>query len=504
MRSRPTWNSPSERLSRRGSRPNKLAATRSALRRRRARQGGAPRQPRGAWIETFWRDLRHGLGGLARDPGFAVVAVGALALGIGANTAMFSLVDATLLRPLPFPEPSASCVSGRCSAGADQRDQHDGLSRLEAAQYFLRGSCGLGWGGVAYRRGRSHPPERRLRSPNYFEVFGVGAARGRTFAPDEDQPTAEPAVILSHATWQNVFGGDPDIIGRRIALDQAKTTVIGVLPAGSFDRGRAQLWKPLVFTPGRMNRGYHWLRSVARLKSGVTLEQAQQEMSEIDASLTDLTPTWKRDWGVLVEPYDTRLIDDNLRRSIQVDLGAVALVLLIACANAANLLLAKGVARRKEMAVRAALGASRGRLTVQLFAESLALCLLGGASGIALAQLLIQGATPLIADSLPYTAEVGLDARVLGFSAAAALGVSLLVGVLPSFRTSFTRLASSMNQQSRGSSDSREALRRAIVTGEVAVSLVLICGALLLLKSLAKLQEVDAGVRVGDVITHVD
>ncbi len=287
------------------------------------------------WIETFWRDLRHGLGGLARDPGFAAVAVGALALGIGANTAMFSLVDATLLRPLPSPSRSASCVSGR-------------------------------------RRNR-------------------GGSTGPT-------------------RWTFSTGG-----------------------------------------------------------------------------------------GSIL--YDTRLIDDNLRRSIEVAFGAVALVLLIACANVANLLLAKGVARRKEMAVRAALGASRGRLTVQLFAESLALCLLGGASGIALAQLLIQGATPLIADSLPYTAEVGLDARVLGFSAAAALGVSLLVGVLPSFRTSFTRLASSMNQQSRGSSDSREALRRAIVTGEVAVSLVLICGALLLLKSLAKLQEVDAGVRVGDVIT---
>jgi cell division protein FtsX len=215
-----------------------------------------------------------------------------------------------------------------------------------------------------------------------------------------------------------------------------------------------------------------------------------------------VNPPWKKDWGVAVDPFDQTLVGDRLRRSIYVAFGAVVMVLLIACSNVANLLLAKGATRRKEMAVRAALGASRGRLIAQLLTEGLVLSLLGGAAGVALAFVFVRAAVPALSSlSLPPTAEIGVDLRVLAFAATSALGVSLLVGLLPSLQTSSGGLSPALNQGGRGSSGPRESLRRAIVVGEVAVSLVLICGALLMLKSLLKAQQVDAGVRIENVIT---
>ena len=211
--------------------------------------------------------------------------------------------------------------------------------------------------------------------------------------------------------------------------------------------------------------------------------------------------TWQKDWGFAVDPFAQLLVGDTLRRSIYLAFGAVLMVLLIACANVANLVLAKGATRRKEMALRASLGASRGRLIGQLLTESLVLCVLGGMAGIAVAYLLLRAAAPLVAASLPFTADLSLDLRVLGFAAAAVMAVLILTGLLPSLQTSFGKLSSSLNQAARGSSGSSAAVRRTIVIGEVAVSVVLICGAALLFKSLAKLQQVDAGVRIDHVIT---
>ena len=210
---------------------------------------------------------------------------------------------------------------------------------------------------------------------------------------------------------------------------------------------------------------------------------------------------YQKDWGFAVDPFAQMLVGDTLRRSIYLAFGAVLMVLLIACANVANLVLAKGATRRKEMALRAALGPAAGRLIAQLLTESLVLCLLGGMAGIAVAYLLLQAAAPLVAASLPFTADLSLDLRVLGFAAAAVMAVLILTGLLPSLQTSFGKLSSSLNQAARGSSGSSAAVRRTIVIGEVAASVVLICGAALLFKSLAKLQQVDAGVRIDHVIT---
>jgi putative ABC transport system permease protein len=306
-------------------------------------------------------------------------------------------------------------------------------------------------------------------------------------------------VVLSYALWQTQFFGDPDILNRNLVFDGESHKIVGVLPAGSFDRDEARFWKPLIFAPDQMNRRQHWLHVVGRLRSDVSIQQARTKMSALRASLGAVIP--QKGLGFAVDPFAQMLVGDTLRRSIYLTFGAVLLVLLIACANVANLVLAKGATRRKEMALRSALGAGRGRLIGQLLTESLVLCLLGGVAGIAVAYLLLHAAAPLVVASLPFTADLSLDLRVLGFAAAALMVVLILTGLLPSLQASFDRLSDSLNQSSRGSTGSSAAVRRTIVIAEVAASVVLICGAALLFKSLAKLQQVDAGVRIDHVIT---
>ena len=454
------------------------------------------------WIETLLKDFRYGLASLRREPGFAVVAVGVLALGIGANTAMFSVLDAVLLKPLPFPEPErmatvdeAANATTRYGAGALNYVDWKRLSTaFESLSAESPTTAATMMGGEPARLAGE------LVSAEYFKVFGVKPLIGRTFAPGEDQPGAARVVVLSHAAWQERFGGAADILNRDLLLDGERHRIIGVLPAGSFDRAGAVFWKPLVFTPAQLTRESMWLRVVGRLRPGVSLEQARQEMRKVSAGLESVNPSWKKGWTAMVDPFGRQQVGGRLRQSIYVAFGAVLMVLLIACSNVANLLLARGSARRREMAVRAALGASRGRLIGQLLMESLALCGLGGAAGVALAYLLLRAVLPLTSLTLPPTAEVGLNPSVLLFAGVIVLGVALLVGLLPSLRTSSGAIGVSLNQAARGSSGSRAMLRRTIVAGEVAVSLVLICGAMLMLRSLLNLQNEEPGVRTENVI----
>jgi predicted permease len=430
-----------------------------------------------------------------------------LALGIGANTAMFSLVDGVLFQPMPFPDPEriVRIFEAPTPTSTNSTTTRTFLELKRQAQSFEALSAESLSTATVPVNGEPIRLNGRYVSWDHFAVFGIQPLIGRTFRPEEDQPGADRVVVLSHAAWQQHFGGDRQILDRDLLLDNEPHRVIGVLPPGAFDRHSARpldepatFWRLNAFTPEEVAASSHWLNPVGRLKPGVTLEQAQGDALAVRARIAELIPEWKKDWSVAVEPFDRRLVGDTLRQSIYVALGAVVLVLLIACANLTNLLLARSAARAREISLRAALGATRGRIAAQLLTESVVLGTLGGAAGVGLAAALIAAAAPLV-PGLPFTSEITLNLRVLAFATTAALAVSILVGLLPAIRMSSGSPA--LHDASRGASAANDRARRAIVAAEVAVSVVLICGAALLFKSLTRLQQVDVGARLDRVIT---
>jgi putative ABC transport system permease protein len=455
------------------------------------------------WIEAVLKDVRYGLAALRRAPGFTVVVVGVLALGIGANVAMFGVMDAVMLKPLPFPQPDRIVRIWEAPkpgiTNAASVTEFLNWKRLAGVFEAMSAEAPVS-ATLADHDGPARIPGKAVTT-EYFRVFGLRAALGRTFTAEEERPGDGRVIVLSHSAWQNDFGSDPDILRRGVMLDGELYQVIGVLATGAFDRSETRFWKPLVFTPDQLAPEIHWLTVYGRLSSDVTLRQANDRMQAINAALLPAKPANDREGTVLVAPLARLLIGVGLERSIYVALGAVMLVLMIACANVMNLLLAKGALRERELAVRAALGASRGRLIAQLLTQTIVLCLMGGVAGIGAASWMIRAAKPLLASSLPFTADVTLDVRVLAFAAAVAFGVALLAGTLPALRTSVGDLAGSLNRSARGSSGTHARTRRAIVVAEVALSMVLMCGALLLFRSLLKLQEVDTGVQMENVLT---
>ena len=456
------------------------------------------------FLETLAKDLRYGLAGLRRTPGFAVVVIGILGLGIGGTVAMFSVVDAVLLKPLPFatperivavweaPRPGVTNATSVRQFLAWQRLSSDFMT-VAAEQEFSAA--------LDEENGPVRLAGKRVTA-DYFKVFGLGAALGRTFRANEDQPGAEPTMVLTHGAWQAHFGGDPNILQRRVTLDGRGYQVIGVLKPSPFDRDETQFWTPLIFEQAEKASGLKWLTLYGRVRDGWSVEQAGRKMQAIYAALaTDSSMDEDKTYTVAVRPLAELLLGNNLRRSIAVAFGSVVLVLLIACANVANLLFARGAARRSELAVRVALGAGRGRLVGQLLTECLVLCAMGGAAGVAMAFVLIRGATPLLADALPFTAELGLNGDALWFTIVVVFVVALVTGALPAWYTSGSDLTEALKQAARGLSGGHWQVKRSIVIGEVALSLVLVCGALLLLKSLLNLQRVETGVRIENVVT---
>jgi putative ABC transport system permease protein len=464
-------------------------------------------------------DVRHAIRVVAKQRAVAMVVFVTLALGIGANTAIFSLVDAVLLRPLPYTH--ADRIVGlweRRPTG--QRNAMSTLNYLDFAQASsifesvaaTTGCCGevtLGEGAAPVVLG----PARV--SPAYFDVLGIPAALGRTLQAGDDVPGRDRVVVISHTLWASRFGSDATLVGRSIRLDGEPHTVIGVMPSNSpFDRG--SIWLPLTFGPDRMTRGSHWLLTVtggalARLRPGVSIERARAELNTIAARIARDHPDTNKDWGIVVEPYASAVVGADLRQSLYLLFAAVGAVLLIACVNLANVMLARGLAREREIAVRLALGATRGRLVQQFLVESLVLSGAAGVAGLAIGYVAAGALYTLITNLpinpalppllMPPEAVVALDRRVLLFTVAVSIGCSIAFGLAPAIAViRATRLDAGLARRAASSFGHRR-VRRALIVAEVALACVLLTAAGLLARSFVNLQHAETGFDGTNVLT---
>jgi predicted permease len=465
-------------------------------------------------MDTLIQDLRYGIRMLAKKPAFTVVAVLTLALGIGANTSIFTVVDAALIRSLPYKDPArlVQLWETRRTGDLKQVDASypDYLDWGGQATAF-EGICGYtGWGGSFTLTGRDTPEmiEGARVTASFFSVLGVEPILGRSFLPGEDRPDAETTVILSHGLWQRRFGADPSIIGQRLILDGNGYTVLGVLPQ-SFQfapMGKAELWVPLRPFPFQVNRRFmHWLDVIARLKPGVTLEQAQAEMTTIAARIEQENLESHTGAGIRIVPLHKQVIGP-VRPLLLVLLGAVGFVLLIACANVASLLLVRAASRRKEIGIRLALGATRWRLVQQLISESLILAFAGGAAGLVLAQWgveLLVGVIPASQlSSMPYLQGLNINARVFSFTVGLSLLTGIIFGLAPAWQSSKLDLQASLKDGGRRSAgSSRQRVRSLLVVSEIALALVLLAGAGLMIKSTLRLLAVNLGFNPENLMT---
>ena len=458
------------------------------------------------WLEEFRCDVRFSVRQLTGWPGFTAVAVITLALGIGANSALFALVDATLLRPLPFRQPDRLVMvwekTSTSSRGAvSPLNMQDWAERGQAIDAI--GGVIAGFGGGMVMNGADGVAEtvpRQWVTARIFEVLGVRPVVGRMFvASDEQKPNV---VVLSEGLWRTRFGSDPGIVGRDVRFDGDSFTVVGVAPADFQLLGPKGIWaiRPIGQNPAL--RGQHFLRTVARLKPGVTVEAAQADLAAVAEGLSREFPQTNKDRGVVVEPMRDGVIGGELRLTAILFLGVVGFVLLMCCANIANLLLARGSGRSREMAVRSALGADRVRIVRQLVTESLVLAILGGILGLGIGAAILNVAPAVIpAGLLAGTLTLDFNARVAVFCAVASLGVGLVFGVAPAWQATKVSLVQAIGADGRSVTRRGGLARGLLVSSQVAIAVVLLFGAGLLLRTLAAVDSVDRGYGEDQVLT---
>jgi predicted permease len=451
-------------------------------------------------------ELRHAFRALMRSPAFTVPAVLCLALAIGANTAIFTVVDAVLLRPLPFPEPERLV-----GVWERARRRPEGFNVVAPANFldWQRQSRAVATMGAIWERrlavtglGEAVEVPAQSVSASLFPTLGVSPVLGRTFTREEDAPNGPAAVVLSHGFWRSRLGGDRNAVGRTIVVDGEPRRVVGVMPAGFGVPGgaAAELWLPIAFDPATDYRveGGRYLRVVGRLAPGATIESAAAELRAIARRLADAHPVYNAQWSAVVVGLHTHLVR-GARRPLLVLAGVVAFVLLIACANVANLALARAAERRREVAVRAALGASRWQVVRGQLAESLLVSCMGGGLGLLVALWGTQALVAAAPSNLPRAAEVGIDGRTLAFTAILSLLTGVVFGLVPALEATRADLQSTLREGGRGASRGRA--RGALVVAQVALSLVLLVGAGLMIRSFARLNRVDPGFDAGHVFT---
>ena len=455
-------------------------------------------------------ELRLAARALLRRPAFSGIVVLTLALGLGANTAIFSVVNAVLLKPLPYPEPERLVMVWERNRDRDANERNvvspaNYLDWQRQSEVFESMAAGIDW--HISLTGDGEPEELHVEyvTASFFPTLGGRAAIGRTFTTEEDAPNAPRVAVLSDALWRRRFGADRGIVGRSITLNGRPHTVVGIMPPGFRLEGTAQepqLWVPLGLDPALDYREAvgRYLFSVARLKPGVSAERARSELATIASRLEQTYPRFNAGWGVNVVPLDEQVVG-AVRRALLVLGGVVGFVLLIACANVANLQLAQAAARQREIAVRSALGASAWRLVRQLLGESVLLALAGGALGVLLAFWATAALGAIAPSAVPRMREVAIDGRALGFTTVLALLSALLFGIIPAIHVARSDLQETLKSGGRGAAGGRDRARAGLVVSQIAMSLVLLVGAGLMLKSFARLQRTDPGFDPERVLT---